>query len=226
MISAGNLLKKPVPVLLVLLLTCAGCNDDDSNPVITSTPDNIPDSSLPWPGTPAQLMANFQTIYENRDADEYRLMLDPAFVTILQQGTRNEFPHVGQELDVTEENRIHERLFSGEAQTDPDGNLVPAVLDFEFSQFSQIFDWEESLPSDPIPNTLSSMYRVDIKVDRGQQFPSLNVVGQIRFYVTTAAGRLDGQPRTYYRLVGQLDLTGDGKGFQEVSWGSLKALFY
>jgi len=90
----------------------------------------------------------------------------------------------------------------------------------------QIVDWGLSLPTDPIPNTLSSLYEVVFLIDRGRQFSTLMVEGQIRFYVTTAEGMLNGQPKTYYRLVGQLDLTDNGKDVSRIAWGSLKASFH
>lgn len=213
-------------LLLIALLVWTGCSEEDTNPIIPDNDPNIPDSSLPFPDTPDQLLANFHTIYETMDADEYRLILDPAFVTLLQPHTINDFPHVGVDLDVTEERRIHDRLFSGESQTGPGGEFIPAISQFSFSRLTKIVDWGPSLPTDPIPDTLSSLYDVEILADRGQAYSTLKIEGQIRFYVTTTEGRLDGQPRTYYRLVGQLDLTSSGKGVEEIAWGSLKAYYH
>ena len=226
MIVDNKMSVRLVVLMLAVLLAASGCSDEEKSPLTPGTEDNIPDSSLPFPDTPEQLMANFQKIYETRDVDEYQLILDPAFETILQQATIDEFPNVGAKLDVTEENRIHERMFSGNDLEDADGNFLPAVLHFSFSQFRVLVDWGESLPTDPIPNTLSALYEVEILVDRGQSFSTLIVKGQIRFYVTTAEGRLNGQPKTYYRLVGQLDLTNINKDVGEVAWGFLKALFH
>ena len=186
----------------------------------------ITGSSLPFPDTPDQLLANFRTIYETRDTDEYRIILDPAFVTLLQPETVNEFPLVGNELDFAEEIRIHDRLFSAESQTDPGGGFIPAVVQISFSRLTQIVDWGLSLPTDPIPSTLSSLYDVEILVDRGQAYSTLKVEGQIRFYATTAEVLHEGQPRTYYRLVGQLDLTDSRKDVSIMAWGSLKAYFH
>jgi len=213
-------------LFMTILLIMAGCSKEEENPLVPEDELNLPDSSLPFPDTPDQLLANFQTIYETRDADEYQLILDPAFVTLLQQDTINEFPHVGTELDVAEEIQIHGRLFLGETLTDPDGGLLPAVLNFSFSRFNKIVDWGLSLPSDPIPNTLSALYDVEILADRGQTFSTLMVEGQIRFYVSTAGVILDGQPKSYFRLVGQQDLTDNNKDVDEILWGSLKVLFH
>ena len=216
----------PVLLTLALLVACTGCNDEDSNPVTTGTPDNIPNTSLTFPGTPEQLMDNFHTIYETRDADEYKLMLDPAFETILQDATIWEFPQVGPRLDASEEGRIHDRLFSGENLTDHGGDFIPAILNFSFSRLRPVVDWGVSLQTDPIPNTLSALYEVELLADRGQNFSTYYISGRIRFYVTEAEGRLNGRPKTYYRMVGQLDLTQSQKDVQHMNWGSLKAWFY
>ena len=208
-----------VVMMLAVLLAVSGCSDEKESPFTPGTGANIPD-------TPEQLMANFQTIYETMDVEEYKLILDPAFETLLQDATTARFPGVGVTLDVTEENRIHARMFSGEALQDANGNLLPAIWHFSFSQFRALVDWGESLPTDPIPNTLSALYDVEILVDRDQLFSALVVRGSIRFYVTAAEGKLNGQPKTYYRLVGQLDLTSNNKDVEIEGWGSLKAWYH
>ncbi len=213
-------------LMFAVLLIASGCSDEEESLLTPRTVDNIPDSSLLFPDTPEQLMANFQTIYETMDVDEYRLILDPAFETILQDATLDDFPGVGITLDVAEENHLHERMFLGEPLQDANGELLPAIFQFTMARFQPVVDWGESLPSDPIPNTLSAMYDVEILVGRGQEFSSLMVRGSIRFYVTTAEGRLNGEPKTYYRLVGQLDLTQDNKAVWLTPWGSLKAWFH
>jgi len=213
-------------LMFAVLLIASGCSDDEESPLTPGTGDNIPDSSLLFPDTPEQLMANFQKIYETMDLDEYRLILDPAFVTFLQEGTQDDFPEVGVALDVTEENHLHERMFLGEPLHDANGDLLPAITQFALARFQPVVDWGESLPTDPIPNTLSALYDVEILVDRGQEFSTLFVSGSIRFYVTTAEGRMNGEPKTYYRLVGQTDSTQDNKAVRLIPWGSLKAWFH
>jgi hypothetical protein len=212
--------------LLGLLVVCGGCTEDEERPFQPGTGTDIPDSDLPFPATPDLLMTNFMTVYETMDATEYALMLDPAFATHLKASTVAEFPAVGATLDVAEEKQIHGRLFSGEDLTDQGGRFLPAVHQFSFGKLRKIVDWGESLDTDPIPNTLSALYEVDILVDRGQQYSTFKVEGQIRFYVKPASGLVDGQPQTYYRLVGQLDQTGISKSTEIVAWGSLKALYY
>lgn len=213
-------------LLVGLVAIAGGCTDEDDGPMNPQSGADIPASDLPFPDTPSQMAANFLAVYENRDIDEYRLMMDPAFETHLKAATVNEFPALGQTLDFTEENRIHARLFSGDELTDAQGGLLPAVQQVEFEVFRQLVDWGVSLPTDPIPNTLSALYEVVILVDRGQSFAAIRVEGQIRFYAEPAEGRVDGKPQTYFRMAGQLDLTSPGKGSEQTNWGSLKALYH
>ncbi len=215
-----------IVLVFAVLLVLSGCSDEEENPLTPGTGDNFPVSTLPFPDTPEQLMANFLKIYETMDADEYKLILDPAFETLLQQATQNEFPGVGSTLNAAEENRLHERMFLGEPLLDANGGVLPAVLSISFSRFQPRVGWGVSLPTDPIPNTLSALYEVEILADRGQNYSTQFVRGTIRFYVATAEGKLDGQPKTYYRLIGQLDLTEFSKDAQHTAWGSLKALYY
>ncbi len=220
------------PMRLGLLLTAAtlvlaaGCGDEESDPVGPGPNDNIPASSLPFPDTPDQLMANFQTIYETRNAAEYALHLDPAFETFLQAPTMAEFPLVGLTLDETEENRIHGRMFSGRDLTDASGSFLPGIESIVFGGFVKVVDWGQSLPTDPIPGTLSALYEVDVTVFRGQENPAVRVTGMIRFYAASAEGRRNGEPTTYFRMRGQLDLTEGSKRSEQVAWGSLKALYH
>lgn len=51
-------------------------------------------------------------------------MTDLAFATILQQSTTIRFPTVGTTLDILEEERIHERMFSRQSVVDPLGSTA------------------------------------------------------------------------------------------------------
>jgi hypothetical protein len=213
-------------VLLTLALVCAGCSEDDEGPIAPGGAADVPASDLPFPDTPDQVLANFMTIYETMDFAEYEISLDPAFACHLQPETMEEFPALGPTLEGDEEIRLHSRMFSGEDLTDASGAPLPAIQQFSFGKLRKLIDWGESLDTDPIPNTLSALYAVEIIVDRGQSHAALKVDGQIRFYVKPAEGRVDGESRTYYRLVGQLDWTQTHKASEIVAWGSLKSLYY
>ena len=188
-----------------LLLAPAGCIfSPDDDPVVD---DNNTTQELPWPGSPDVLMSNFQAIYEARDFDEYRKIMHPDFLTILQEATTDEFPDVGTTLDVNEELRIHERMFSGDAVTDPDGNLVPGVLNISFSVFQPQDAWQVSPEDAIIPNAEWTSYDVIFLFDRGQNFSTLKVEGIIKFYVTSKDSLYQGAERKYYQMIGQEDLT-------------------
>lgn len=192
-----------------LLIAPAGCifsPDDDEGGGDTTKP-----TGLPWPGSADVLMDNFRQIYETRDIDEYRKIMHPDFLTILQEATTTEFPDVGTTLDVNEELRIHERMFSGEALTDPNGDFVPGVLSINFSKFRALDAWVESPSDDIIPNAEWAPFEVDFLFDRGQNFSTLKVEGTIKFYVTSKDSLHQGSTKKYYQMIGQVDLTNLGK---------------
>ncbi len=72
-----------------LMVATAGCifSPDDDERDIPPPPPPV----LPFPGSPDVLMANFQTIYETMDFDEYRKIMHPDFLTILQEETIIDF---------------------------------------------------------------------------------------------------------------------------------------
>jgi hypothetical protein len=180
---------------------------------------------LPFPGSPDQLMANFQTIYETMDVGEYLKILHPDFQTILQQSTIIDFPDIGTTLDVIEEQRIHERMFSGEAVEDPNENFVPGIRAIHFSGFRALDAWRLSPGEDIIPNAEWAPFEVDFLFDRGQHFSTLKVEGTIKFYVTSRDTLCEGATKQYYQMIGQVDLTGGFKSNETIPWGSVKALF-
>ncbi|MCK9996791.1 MAG: PKD domain-containing protein [Candidatus Krumholzibacteria bacterium] len=181
---------------------------------------------LPFPDSPDQLMANFKTIYESMDVERYLKIMHPDFQTILQEETIIDFPDVGPTLDVTEETRIHERMFSGEVVEDPSGNLVPGVRNIRFSGFRAQDAWKMSPEEDIIPNAEWAPFEVNVLFDRGQQFSTLKVGGMIKFYVTSSDSLHEGVTRKYYQMIGQVDLTGGFKSTEEIPWGSIKALWH
>ena len=186
---------------------------------------NVPYPDLPFPSNPDQLMANFQTVYEFRYAEGYKELMHPDFLTILQQSTTDEFPDVGTTLDFNEERRIHERMFSGEVVTDPDGIFVPGVRVIVFQVFRALDAWALSPQNDIIPNAEWAPFEVDFLFDRGQNFSFLKASGTIKFYVTSRDSLHEGVTKQYYEMIGQVDLTNIGKAVEESNWGSLKALW-
>lgn len=187
---------------------------------------------LPFPDTADKLMANFRTAYETRDLVEFKRLLHPDHITILQASTVAQFPDVGLTLDVIEERRIHERMFSGLNVTDPIGALVPGVQGITFQTFARQGTWGTSPGTDQIPDTQVALYDMVVLWDRGGLYSTLKVQGSVKFYVVHQDSLVDGVTKPYYRLRGQLDLTGDFKdgggkrqGDETNAWGSVKALF-
>ena len=181
--------------------------------------------SLPFPGSPSQLMTNFQFIYEEMFFARYRDILHPDFKTVLQQETIDQFPDVGEFLELDEELRIHERMFSGQDLTGPNGNRVPGVIDISFAKFQPEWDWQVSPADDPIPNALFAPYDVELLFNRGQDNSQISVKGQIRFYVTSKDSLHEGTTKQYYQMVGQVDLTDIQNATEVKAWGSAKAIY-
>lgn len=211
--------------LFSLTVVC-GCSDEDV-PVTPVVPE-----PLPFPETPDKLMQNFQTIYESLDYASLVRMMHPDYVTILQESTANNFPTLGATLDVAEEQRIGERMFSRQDVLDPVGALVPGIQTIAFQTFARQGSWTLSPAQDPIPNVPSALYEVVILFDRGQLNETLKVQGAIRFYVTPRDSVVAGVTKPYYRMIGQVDLTADQKsaaagssGVEPDSWGRIKAIF-
>lgn len=209
-------------VILSALAVAGGCGD---HTVIDTPPDETP--GLPFPDTPDKLMQKFQTVYETMDCAELARLMSSDFVTILQQSTINGFPDVGSTLDVQEETRLHERMFSKQNVTDPQGSFVPGIWNIAFQTFARRGPWGESLPNDPIPNTTCALYDVVFLFDRGQTHSTLRVQGAIKFYVTQRDSVVRGVTKPYYQMSGQQDQTLDqfGKGIESVAWGTVKAIF-
>ncbi len=168
---------------------------------------NVLGPDLSFPSSPDLLMANFQTVYEWRYFSGYRELMHPDFLTVLQQSTTEEFPDVGTTLDVNEELRIHERMFSGEAVVDPLGNFVPGVLSISFHTFQAVNAWTMTPPDDIIPNAEMAPFEVRFLFDRGQTYSTLEVNGTIMFYVTSRDSVHQGTTLQYYQMIGQVDLT-------------------
>ena len=212
-------IRFPVLIAGLFALALSGCGGAD-----TFTPDT-PAAGLPFPDTPGKLMANFRTAYETRDYAAFHDLLTPDYEAVLQPGTIARFPDVGAMLETTEEYRIHEQMFSGNALTDPLGAPVPAVHSIAFTVFEPIGGWVPALEASLFPGAESRLYDVVIVLDRGQAESQFEVHGQIQFFVTHRDSTADGVTRPFYRMRGQVDLTLDGKGTESSCWGSVKALF-
>jgi len=202
------MIRKSVLLLgmLGLLVAGAGCifSPDDTGGGTTPPP-----ASLPFPDTPAQLMANFKTIYETMDYNAYQDLLHPDYLTILKASTTEEFPEVGATLDYTEEIRIADHMFNGATGHDSTGKPTNPISSIAVQEPEQLTSWEDSPADDPIPNAESALFNVDFDFFRAGD-KTLKVKGSIKFYITSHDSLYKGKMTPYYQMIGQWDLTDDG----------------
>ena len=215
------LMTTALATVLALALAAGGCGKSEEPPLLLP-PD---EPRLPFPDTPDKLMANLQTVYEQGDFHGLVNLLAAGHVTLLQTATQAQFPALGDRLDRDEELRCHERLFSHQDVTDPEGAVVPAIATIAFQTYARQGAWALSESSDPILNTTCAMYDVMVLWDRGQLYSMLKSQGQVRFYVTSRDSTVGGVTRPYYQLAGQKDLTQATKSSDLMAWGTVKGLF-
>lgn len=150
----------------LVALVLPGLTGCSSSP--TRAPDPVP-TLVPFPAdfpsAPDLLMARFQAAYVGRDSIALAAMFRPAFVTILQQSTRNTFPDVGETLDRAEQVRIAGRMFRGQDLVDPDYTLVPAITSIQITTFQRVGIWSQSAGTDQIPNACNALYSLQVLFD-------------------------------------------------------------
>jgi len=207
-----------VAVVLAGMMILAGCSDDD-DPVRV-----VPDPPI-GPGSADELVTQFLAAYEAMKLDNYLALLDPEFLMVLGPETILEFPDVGTTLDYAKEERIHQRMFSGESVTDPNGDFVPGVQTIVFNVFTARAAWSPSDDPDRFPDAVWTSYEVVINFYRGQEFSMFNITGVVKIYARAHKVMVDGEEKTYFLMAGMVELTGSGKGTEEISWGSVKALY-
>lgn len=188
-------------VMLAVPLLLSGCifsPDDDPEP----DPDDV--VTLPFPGSPEQLMANFQTVYEERDYDGYLEVLDSEFRIFLRPETIEEFDLPRGFFEYAEEIVITEKMFSG----NPPSESVGAITNIDFVTLRQIDTWVVTQNLE-FPGALESQFDVDFRIMQsttdGEK--QLNIKGQITFFLSSEQVEHQGRPRTKYRMVGQIDET-------------------
>lgn len=207
-----------------LLLGAPGCSDDPVSPN-----DGDPGSSddLPFAGSPAQLMQNFETAYEGRNLNGYVDMLDEDFLCFLKQETVSYFGLHRSYFDREEEVGITEVMFSG----NPPCECVGAISDIDIVTLRQIDTWETTENTE-FPGALESQFDVDFRVmqstNAGER--QINIKGRLIFFLSTEQVEHQGATRTLYHLTGMIDETDAAAKAgvvptEDVSWGSLKALY-
>jgi len=219
MMKVMNKEIKLVILMLAALLIASGCNDADPVKVV---PEPDPPTA---PETANELITQFKAAYQAMDVDHYLALIDPEFLMVLREGTTEEFPDVGTTLDFTQEERIHQRMFSGDSVTDPEGVLIPAVQAIEFLVFDDLDDWSAADDQGRFPGTEWAPFRVEIVFDRGQEHSMFFLDGVVKIYVRTHEELVDGEESTYCLMAGMVDLTGTVKPVDPIPWGSVKALY-
>jgi hypothetical protein len=191
-----------------MLTFSAGCIFSPKEPT-GDGPDIDPDPTLEFPGSRDALMRNFRVIYETLDFEAFADMMHEDYFMILQQSTIDEFPGVGLTIDLSQELRMHERMFSGDSLFDPDTGLaIPGISSISFGLFDQISPWTLSPLNDPIPDADFSEWDVNFTFDRAG-FTTLSVEGTIVFYATSRDSLHEGIVQQYWQMVGQKDNTDD-----------------
>ena len=180
-----------------------------------------------FPDSEDRLVENFRNAYTGMDLEHYGALLHPDYVMLLQMSTQEEFPNVGPTLDVPEELDIAQKMFSGNAIVNSQDELVPGLAAIDLLLFSRLGEWATSPASDPIPNARFALFETRMLFSRGSA-STLRVDGQVKMYVAGRDSTVDGVTRPYFELIGIQDLTGGfaaGKAVEDMSWGSVKALF-
>ena len=213
---------RSIALLLSLAGLCSCFGSDDGEPADLVVP---PTPVLPFADSEDQLMANFKTVYEDMDHDLFKEILHPDFATFLQPRTQVDFPDVGPTLDLATELRSAERMFASIELTDTDGHALAAVLNIEFAIIEQRTAWANTLANDNFPGARSALFDVNFLFSRSDQ-STIEVMGQIKFYVAGRDSVHNGVSRTYWEMIGQQDFTGNkNKAVEETPWSSLKALY-
>ena len=205
-------------LLMGMLLLITGCSDDDDPVQVTLDP-------TVESRTPELLMENFRIVHETRDAEQYMALLDPDFRFILREETAARYPDLGAAIEFAEEERIQQRMFSGEGVTDPGGVFRPAVKTVSFSRFRALDTWRAS--DDPVnfPESDWAPFEVVFLFDCGQEFSTHEVTGVAKFYVRRYSRLVEGKETPYYKLAGVVDLTQSDKGVERTPWGLIKAYY-
>jgi hypothetical protein len=212
---------RPALLLLVLgvLFLVPACGGDDDDPV------QLPEDPSVEPRSPEELLQGIQTSYEARDLKNYLAHLDPDFSFILHPQTHNLYPDLGGSLAFDLEERIHQRMFSGQAVTDPGGNPRPGVQQVYFNDFQALDAWKNSDDPTNFPDSVWAPFDVDLVIDCGQEFTTYKATGQLKIYVREYTRMAGGKEIKYYKLAGMVDLTQSDKGVERTPWGLIKVFY-
>lgn len=213
--------KSSLAVVLIALavsgfLAISGCSDDD--------PVKVNEVSSIGAQSPDELVSYFLAAYGGMDFPGYQSILDSEFLMILSDATISEYPGLGTTINYSEEERIHERMFSGDNVTDPNGYLILGVSAITFNVFNLMGAWAATDNEEMFPNTVWAPYQVDLRIDRSQSYSS-RTDGLVKIYARSHEVTVNGKVETYFLLAGMVDLTGLYKGSESTTWGIIKGMY-
>ena len=217
MFARGKSSARLVILIFAILLIVSGCNDDEPVRVVP-----VPDVG---PESPEELIVGFMNAYAAMDAEKYMALLDQDYLMILSTLTTDQFPDVGPSLDIAQEERIHNRMFSGETVTDPLGNMIPAVKTIAFRVFKALDAWGRVGEGDRFPGTVWAPFEVELLFDRGPENSVLKLSGVVKIHARSHEVMVNSKKFTYYLMAGMTDLTYLGKGVEDTPWGTVKATY-
>jgi hypothetical protein len=179
-----------ISILLVALLSCSGCSDDD-NPV------DPPAEETPiMPPTRDNLMEIFVAINTSMALDDLRDILHEDFQFLLSYGMVSDWGLApGSTMDRDQMIRIHSNMFGGLAGIDENGNNINPLARIEVSLFEREGEWVD-VPNDDLdfPGTKRAFYNVRIFFHDNTGGHAFEVDQPIIFYA--------GQVNDYWYLQG------------------------
>ncbi len=189
-----------------LVLPLAGCNDQDDP--------SGPEVPGPCFETPDALVAAFLVLYTGQDLATYRdNLLAPDYLFVLQPQTVVDFELPDDVFTFADEAAIAAAMFSG--QLNARGEVLDSI---EVQEFTPQGTWLDVEATDPnfgdVPGARVRTYAITMV---------FNIVGEQRYEVSGL--QLIYVTGDNCHLLGQVDLTGDGKGTEAASWSDIKALW-
>ena len=201
-----------------LLMAFSGCGDDEE-------PYQPPEDPPVEYRSVGELVEGFESAYEGRDLKAYLNCLDPDFRFILHPDTQARYPDLGPSLDFSQEDRIHGRMFSGEAVADPVGNPQPGVQGIAFNKLLALDSMQPTDDQNNFPGALWAPFDIELLIDCGPAFTTYRAEGRLKIYVRRYIRMSGGKEVEYYLLAGMVDMTDSGKGVENTPWGLIKVFY-
>jgi hypothetical protein len=204
-------------LLAGLLAALSACSDDDpADPNGGENGDNGGDGDGDYraPLHPDSVVANFRDIYADMALDDYRDLLHEDFKFVLKNPA-GALQHYDRDAEVV----VADNMFSGR----PD-----AVYGFSISSIDILMaaqgSWQDIPGDDSQFGGSDGQYRpyaINLFFAREEGWSSM-VAGQAIVYTAP----VQANDRTEYRLLGIVDLTGNKRASESVTWTSVKEPYY